>query len=166
VFDQVDQSVIDNLASQCHASVVSRLDAYVRGIPADAYEQGITHMILSWMSTYHGELEEQTGALLPVLFELDCINPLCDHYKQSMLDTMTKWVKNLIKLERESVDQIEHSDEEGLFTRGPIDLFTMVNQQVKIEEIFLHLIEMNKKIDALEEENQQLKEELENLKNE
>ena len=42
----------------------------------------------------------------------------------------------------------------------------MVNQQVKIEEIFLHLIEMNKKIDALEKENQQLKKELENQKNE
>lgn len=42
----------------------------------------------------------------------------------------------------------------------------MVNQQVKIEEIFLHLIEMNKKIDVLEKENLQLKKELENQKDE
>ena len=41
----------------------------------------------------------------------------------------------------------------------------MVNQQVKIEEIFLHLIEMNKKLETLEKENQALKEDLENLKN-
>ena len=40
----------------------------------------------------------------------------------------------------------------------------MVNQQVKIEEIFLHLIEMNKKLETLEKENQALIEELENLK--
>ena len=32
-----------------------------------------------------------------------------------------------------------------------------INQQEKIEEIFLHLIEMNKKIETLEAENQALK---------
>jgi hypothetical protein len=79
---------------------------------------------------------------------------------------------NLLSLEKVE----EHIEENGhlhntppakeIETNGlPIGKM-MVNQQVKIEEIFLHLIEMNKKIDALEEENQQLKEELENLKNE
>jgi len=38
-----------------------------------------------------------------------------------------------------------------------------VNQQEKIEEIFLHLIEMNKKLKALEEENSALKQKLEKL---
>jgi hypothetical protein len=79
---------------------------------------------------------------------------------------------NLLSLEKVE----EHIEENGhlhntppakeIETNGlPIGKM-MVNQQVKIEEIFLHLIEINKKIDALEEENQQLKEELENLKNE
>jgi len=37
----------------------------------------------------------------------------------------------------------------------------MANQQAKIEEIFLHLIEMDKRVKALEAENAQLKAALE-----
>jgi hypothetical protein len=40
-----------------------------------------------------------------------------------------------------------------------------VNQQEKIEEIYLHLIEMNKRMKALEAENDELKKEIEALKN-
>ena len=39
----------------------------------------------------------------------------------------------------------------------------MANQQEKIEEIYLHLIEMNKKVIALEEENKELKEKVKRL---
>jgi hypothetical protein len=130
VFEQVDDAVVDELATRCHQCVVRRIEAYLGAIPPEAYEQGITHSVLSWMSTYHDELEQQAGSLTPVLFELECVQPLCAHYRTSMLATMTKWCKNLIQLERESVDQIEHSEEEGLFTGGPVDLFTMVNQQI------------------------------------
>jgi cell division protein FtsB len=40
-----------------------------------------------------------------------------------------------------------------------------VKQQEKIEEIYLHLIEMNKRMKALEAENEELKKEIEALKN-
>ncbi len=41
---------------------------------------------------------------------------------------------------------------------GGVELGTItVNQQEKIEELFLHLIELNKKVERLEEENAQLK---------
>jgi hypothetical protein len=39
----------------------------------------------------------------------------------------------------------------------------MANQQEKIEEIYLHLIEMNKKVIALEEENKALKEKVKQM---
>lgn len=130
VFEQVDEAVVDELAARCHQCIVRRIVAYVGAIPPQAYEQGITHSVLSWMRTYHDELEQQAGSLSPALFELECVKPLCEHYRVSMLETMTKWCKNLIQLERESVEHIEHSDEDGLFTGGPVDLFTMVNQQI------------------------------------
>eukprot|EP01043_Picozoa_sp_COSAG02_P068004 COSAG02_NODE_11135_length_1786_cov_1.268524_1_plen_498_part_10 len=116
VFEHVDEAVVDELATRCHQCVVRRIEAYLAAIPPEAYEQGITHSVLSWMRIYHDELEQQAGSLTPALFELECVQPLCEHYRVSMLETMTKWCKNLIKLERESVEQIEHSDEEGLHT--------------------------------------------------
>lgn len=46
-----------------------------------------------------------------------------------------------------------------------LDLGDMsAKQQVKIEEAFLHLIEMDKRLKALETENAKLKAELDNLK--
>lgn len=42
---------------------------------------------------------------------------------------------------------------------------TTVNQQEKIEEIYLHLIEMNKKVKALERENETLRSKIESLEN-
>ena len=39
----------------------------------------------------------------------------------------------------------------------------MANQQEKIEEIYLHLIEMNKKVAALEQENKKLKDQVKAL---
>jgi hypothetical protein len=39
----------------------------------------------------------------------------------------------------------------------------MANQQEKIEEIYLHLIEMNKKVTSLEKENKELKEKVKEL---
>lgn len=49
-------------------------------------------------------------------------------------------------------------ENEGLDVGG-----MMANQQEKIEEIYLHLIEMNKKVIALEEENKMLKEKVKAL---
>ena len=130
MFDQVEDAVVDELASRCHQCLLGRVEAYVKAIPESEYEQGTTHSILNWLSTYHQELEQQAGSLVPLLYELDCLQPLCEDYKAKILDTMTVWCERLLEQERESVDQIEHSDDDGLFTPGPLDLFTMINQQV------------------------------------
>lgn len=53
---------------------------------------------------------------------------------------------------------------EELEERGGVELGeATVAQQEKIEEVFLHLIELNKKIKKLEEENQELREKVEEL---
>ena len=49
----------------------------------------------------------------------------------------------------------EEIDQQGLELGG-----MMVNQQEKIEEIFLHLIELNDKLETLEQENQVLRKQL------
>ncbi len=72
-------------------------------------------------------------------------------------------------------DVEQHIESEGHLHNTPsaaevesegLDLGTMtVNQQEKIEEIFLHLIEMNKELKTLKAENESLKAELSTLKN-
>jgi hypothetical protein len=76
---------------------------------------------------------------------------------------------NLLSLEKVETHISEkghlHNTPSAADLNGTVNLGdATVNQQEKIEEIYLHLIEMNKRMKALEKENEALKMEIENLK--
>ncbi len=82
--------------------------------------------------------------------------PWCDYvfekdYELTSLEDVEKHIEEKGHLHK--IASAKEIDEQGGFEVAKIT----VNQQEKIEEIFLHLIEMNKKIEILETENQALK---------
>jgi len=82
--------------------------------------------------------------------------PWCDYvfeadYELTSLEDVEKHIQEKGHLHK--IESAKKIDGQGGFEVGKIT----VNQQEKIEEIFLHLIEMNKKIETLEAENQALK---------
>lgn len=82
--------------------------------------------------------------------------PWCDYvfekdYELTSLEDVEKHIEEKGHLHK--IASAKEIDEQGGFEVAKIT----VNQQEKIEEIFLHLIEMNKKIETLEAENQALK---------
>lgn len=82
--------------------------------------------------------------------------PWCDYvfeadYELTSLEEVEKHIEEKGHLHK--IASAKEIDGQGGFEVGKIT----INQQEKIEEIFLHLIEMNKKIENLEAENQVLK---------
>eukprot|EP01050_Picozoa_sp_SAG11_P035581 SAG11_NODE_13119_length_668_cov_1.029825_1_plen_123_part_00 len=65
-----------------------------------------------------------------VLYELDSVARMLDTFEAKMLATLVSWCDNLVEIEAASLDSLDHSEEEGLHSRGPIDLFKMVQQQL------------------------------------
>jgi hypothetical protein len=129
IFDGAEDRLMVTLASQCHEIVADRIQAYIGGI--SSFEQSMIHSVLAWMSVYHDELGEHSAVLVPRLHELGFVQPLLERYQSNMVNTVTTWCENLLKLESESAESVvEHSEEEGLHTQGPVDLLKMLNQQV------------------------------------
>lgn len=89
-----------------------------------------------------------------------CNGSWCDYvFKEDYQLTSLEEVENTIQTKGHlhKIESAETIEKEGLELKS-----MTINQQEKIEEIYLHLIEMNKRIKALEKENAALKTQLEN----
>ena len=96
------------------------------------------------------------GIAAKMIFVSNTGLPWCDYvfeedYELTSLAEVEKHIEE--KGHLHNISSAKEIDEQGGFELTKIT----VNQQEKIEEIFLHLIEMNKKVEALETENQVLK---------
>ena len=89
-----------------------------------------------------------------------CNGSWCDYvFKEDYQLTSLEEVENTIQTKGHlhKIESAETIEKEGLELKS-----MTINQQEKIEEIYLHLIEMNKRIKTLEKENAALKTQLEN----
>ena len=129
IFNQGGDEVLEETARSFHSRMVVQFQSYM--VHGEDFEQGAIHSVLSWLYDYHNELDEVGAQVLdPVLYQVACIEPMMNSFEQRMLGTVVTWCDNLVALERDPETEIEHEDGEGLHTRGPVDLFKMIQQQV------------------------------------
>eukprot|EP01052_Picozoa_sp_SAG31_P019001 SAG31_NODE_1368_length_8614_cov_12.018203_2_plen_1072_part_00 len=129
IFNQAGDETIEKTARDFHEQITVRFQSYMSH--CQDFEQGAIHSIMSWLFDYHNELSE-IGApgLNPVLFQLQCVEPMLKIFENRMLSTLIAWCDNLLMLEKKPDTEIVHEEGEGLHTRGPTDLFKMIQQQL------------------------------------